>query len=189
MTTAKNGSLPSVSSWVTRFLPAIPRDGGRVLDAACGLGRHSVLAALYGYPVLAVDRDDDFALRASGFPEIEFRKTDLETGSWSLGDELFSGIIVVNYLNRPLFPELVRHLAPGGVLIYQTFTKAHAEANGKPANPDHWLKSGELLTLVSPLTVTAFEEGRAANSFVERIVAVREKDDGEAERFPLAAFP
>ena len=180
MTTAKNGSLPSVSSWVTRFLPAIPRDGGRVLDAACGLGRH---------PVLAVDRDDDFALRASGFPEIEFRKTDLETGSWPLGDELFSGIIVVNYLNRPLFPELVRHLAPGGVLIYQTFTKAHAEANGKPANPDHWLKSGELLTLVSPLTVTAFEEGRAANSFVERIVAVREKDDGEAERFPLAAFP
>ena len=136
-----------------------------------------------------MDRDDDFALRASGFPEIEFRKTDLETGSWPLGDELFSGIIVVNYLNRPLFPELVRHLAPGGVLIYQTFTKAHAEANGKPANPDHWLKSGELLTLVSPLTVTAFEEGRAANSFVERIVAVREKDDGEAERFPLAAFP
>ena len=180
MTTAKNGSLPSVSSWVTRFLPAIPRDGGRVLDAACGLGRHSVLA---------VDRDDDFALRASGFPEIEFRKTDLETGVWPLGDELFSGIIVVNYLNRPLFPELVRHLAPGGVLIYQTFTKAHAEANGKPANPDHWLKSGELLTLVSPLTVTAFEEGRAANSFVERIVAVREKDEGEAERFPLAAFP
>lgn len=94
-----------------------------MLDAACGLGRHSVLAALYGYPVLAVDRDDDFALRASGFPEIEFRKTDLETGSWPLGDELFSGIIVVNYLNRPLFPELVRHLAPGGVLIYQTFTK------------------------------------------------------------------
>lgn len=136
-----------------------------MLDAPCGLGRHSVLAALYGYPVLAVDRDDDFALRASGFPEIEFRKTDLETGSWPLGDELFSGIIVVNYLNRPLFPELVRHLAPGGVLIYQTFTKAHAEANGKPANPDHWLKSGELLTLVSPLTVTAFEEGRAANSF------------------------
>ena len=180
MTTAKNGSLPSVSSWVTRFLPAIPRDGGRVLDAACGLGRHSVLA---------VDRDDDFALRASGFPEIEFRKTDLETGSWPLGDELFSGIIVVNYLNRPLFPELVRHLAPGGVLIYQTFTKAHAEANGKPANPDHWLKSGELLSLVSPLTVTAFEEGRAANSFVERIVAVREKESGEAERFPLAAFP
>ena len=160
-----------------------------MLDAPCGLGRHSVLAALYGYPVLAVDRDDDFALRASGFPEIEFRKTDLETGSWPLGDELFSGIIVVNYLNRPLFPELVRHLAPGGVLIYQTFTKAHAEANGKPANPDHWLKSGELLKLVSPLTVTAFEEGRAANSFVERIVAVREKDEGEAERFPLAAFP
>ena len=76
------------------------------------------------YPVPRGGPDDDFALRASGFPEIEFRKTDLETGTWPLGDELFSGIIVVNYLNRPLFPELVRHLAPGGVLIYQTFTSA-----------------------------------------------------------------
>lgn len=185
MTTARTGTTLSICPWVERFLPCVPDDGGRVLDVACGLGRHSLLAALYGYRVLAVDRDPAFAGRALGFPEIEFRRADLESGGWPLGSEKFAGIIVCNYLHRPLFPHLVDALEPGGVLICQTFTLPQAEVFGKPANPAHWLRAGELLSLVRPLDVAAYECGKAGGAYVERICAVKEAQPGAALRFPL----
>ena len=53
----------------------------------------------------------------------------------------FDVIVVVHYLHRPLFPQLLAALRPGGVLVYETFTTAQA-ARGKPTNPDFLLRPG-----------------------------------------------
>ena len=163
--------LEAPSEWVRRWARLV-RPGGRVLDVACGAGRHSRFLAGLGLRVLGVDRDPGALAGVAG---VELRVADLEGGPWPLGDERFDGVVVTNYLHRPLFPRLVEALAPGGVLIYETFALGN-ERFGKPSNPDFLLRPGELLTLVEGLRVVAYEDGFATppERCVQRIVAVRE---------------
>ena len=117
-------------------------NGGRVLDLACGQGRHARWLVAAGYRVLAVDRDLTGIDRLKG-PALETPCMDLEAGAWPLGDETFSGIVVTRYLHRPLLPKIAAALAPGGVLIYETFMQGN-EAYGRPSRPEFLLASGEL---------------------------------------------
>ena len=102
---------------------------------------------------------------------------DLETGDADLGDAAWDLIVVTHYLHRPLMPAIVRALAPGGVLLYETFTTAQA-ARGKPTNPAFLLLPGELPRLVAPLaTVRQREEevdGRMVASVAARKLSARE---------------
>ena len=162
------------SDWVVRHAALVPR-GGSVLDLAAGGGRHARLFAALGHPVVAVDRN---VARLAGEPGIVAIPADLEDGSpWPLGDRRFDGIVVTNYLWRPLLPRLVAAVAPGGTLIYETFALGN-EAFGRPRNPDHLLKPGELLEVVrGALTVRAYEHGRIdrpAPAMIQRIAAVRD---------------
>jgi hypothetical protein len=89
------------------------------------------------------------------------RQIDLETGKpWPLGDG-YDGIIVTNYLHRPLFTAIGRALAPGGALIYETFALGN-ERLGRPRNPEFLLRPGELLEALAMLTVVAFEQGEVS---------------------------
>ncbi|QBE64965.1 class I SAM-dependent methyltransferase [Pseudoduganella lutea] len=148
-----------VSPWVQRFAPLIP--GGEVLDLACGNGRHSRHLVTLGHAVIAVDRRPD-ALAATAGPGIVTSDIDLEAGDtpWPFGPNRFAGIVVTNYLHRPLLADMVGSLAPNGVLVYETFADGNA-AFGKPSNPDFLLKPGELLELARQqgLRVIAFEDG------------------------------
>lgn len=155
-------SMDRPSAWVVRFAPLIPV--GEVLDLACGGGRHARLLAGLGHSVLAVDRDPA-ALAATAGEGIRVQQFDLERDgmTWPFEDERFAGIVVTNYLHRPLFPHLFRSLAPDGVLVYETFAQGN-EQFGKPSNPDFLLASGELLTTIaaanSPdLAIVAYEDG------------------------------
>ena len=149
-------SSTTPSDWVNRFLPLI-KPGGLVLDLAAGSGRHVRLLRDCGFAVCAVDRDTTALLAFAG-PRCEVRRIDLETDNGSqLGDD-YDGIIVINYLHRPLFPAIARALAPGGVLIYETFARGN-ERFGRPRNPDFLLRPGELLEAFTTLTVVAFEQG------------------------------
>ena len=104
---------------------------------------------------------------------------DIENGSWPFAGRQFDAVVVTNYLWRPLLPTLLASLAPGGVLIYETFTQGN-ETVGKPSRPDFLLRTGELLEMCSGLRIVAFEEGFHAGPagqsprFVQRIAAVRE---------------
>lgn len=136
---------------------------GRVLDLACGSGRHTRLLAAAGHPVLAVDRDAMALAGLPGLPGVEVLAADLEGEAWPLAGLRFVGIVVTNYLWRPRLADLPALLAPGGVLIYETFMQGN-EAYGKPSNPDFLLAPGELRSFAenAGLAVLDFVEGYVA---------------------------
>ncbi|MGH6720305.1 MAG: class I SAM-dependent methyltransferase, partial [Alphaproteobacteria bacterium] len=105
-------NFPEPSPWIVRFAPLVPV--GAVLDVAAGAGRHARLFALRGHPVTAVDRD--IARLAPG-PRVAVVEADLEAGPWPFPGRGFAGVVVTNYLHRPLFPHLIGAVAPGGVLL------------------------------------------------------------------------
>jgi SAM-dependent methyltransferase len=163
----------NASAWVQRWAGRIPP--GRVLDMACGGGRHAVYLAGLGQVVVAVDRDLTLAAQVRNTPGIAWRQADLEAGPWPFSGETFQGIVVTNYLHRPLFDAILASLAPGGVLIYETFSLGQAKY-GRPRNPAHLLLPGELLeTTRGRLRVLAYEDVEEVEKrrCVQRLCAYR----------------
>ncbi|MBM3565528.1 MAG: class I SAM-dependent methyltransferase [Alphaproteobacteria bacterium] len=172
-TRARHLRITEPSPWVARFAHLIPPKGP-VLDLACGGGRHARFFARRGHKVTAVDRDT--AALAADAPQgiedvegVEVVAADLENGpapfapGGALAGRRFAGIVVVNYLHRPLFPALLSALEPGGVLLYETFARGNERFN-RPRNPDHLLREGELLDLArGKLHVVAYEHGLVEN--------------------------
>ncbi len=174
------------SPWIRRFFGSVPKDEGPVLDLACGGGRHAGVLVDAGYGVVAVDKDTAAIRERLGDRNgLTFLDIDLEDGPppfdppSPLADRKFAGIVVVNYLHRPLFAPLIAALMPGGVLIYETFAKGN-EAFGKPRNPDHLLAAGELLDVCRDLHVVAYEcgldEAAELPGMKQRICAVNAND-------------
>jgi SAM-dependent methyltransferase len=163
------------SAWVRRFAALIPA-GGQVLDLACGAGRHTRLLSSLGYAVEAVDQDEESLARLSRLPGVTTRHANLEGGPWPYYGFAFDGIVVTNYLHRPLIPHLARVLAEGGVMIYETFMVGN-ERFGKPTNPAYLLRPGELLELLAKrFAVVAFEQGEVSRprpAVVQRICVQR----------------
>ncbi len=172
------------SAWVKRHLPLV-KPGGMVLDLAAGEGRHTAHLLELGFHVTATDRETE-ALAASfgAEPRCRIVAMDLETGApWRLGGG-FDAIVVSLYLHRPLFSDLIAALAPGGVLIYETFMRGN-ERFGRPTNPDFLLRPNELFdSFGAVLSVIAFEQGEVETpkpAMMQRIAAVK----GETARVPL----
>jgi SAM-dependent methyltransferase len=164
------GGTPS--PWVQRFAALWPA-GSRVLDLACGSGRHLRWLAAQGLQVTGVDRDAAALQALQGLGEL--LTADIEGGPWPLAGRQFDGAVVTNYLWRPLFPQILAALAPGGLLICETFADGQQHI-GRPTRPEFLLQPGELLRLCAGLRVVAFEDGfedtGGAARFVQRIAAV-----------------
>lgn len=147
------------SPWVVRFANLIPKPGP-VLDLAAGSGRHTRYFKDLGYRVVALDRKTDGLADLADEPAVEIIAADLEDGSpWPLPGRRFAGIVVTNYLHRPVLPQLSAALALGGLLIYETFALGN-EIYGRPSNPDFLLRPGELLDVArrGGLTVLGYEQ-------------------------------
>lgn len=182
------------SAWVARFAPLIP--SGEVLDLACGSGRHARLLTGLGHTALAVDRDP-LALQRAGGPGISTQQLDFENGphgaNWPFEAGRFAGIVVTNYLHRPLFAYLFASLQAQGVLIYETFAQGN-EQFGKPSNPHFLLNRGELLESVRAqghpdLHVLAYEDGYTDTpkpAMVQRICVVKSEAGVDAHRWRLS---
>lgn len=171
------------SAWVQRWSHLV-RPGGRVLDVACGQGRHAWWFYRRNHPLALVDRAQA-AIEFIAIPADSCEKVvaDIEAGPWPFAGREFDAVVVTNYLWRPLLPTLLASLAPGGVLLYETFAQGN-ETVGKPSRPDFLLRPGELLEVCRSLRVVAFEDGfmETPARFTQRIAAVREPS-------PLAAVP
>jgi len=180
--------MPEVSAWVARWAPLVPT--GRVLDLACGSGRHARLFAGVGHAVTALDRDAE-ALAAAAGQGIVTLQHDLEAPGavWPIAPGSLAGLVVTNYLHRRLFGDIAAALAPDGVLIYETFARGN-EIFGKPSNPDFLLNPGELLELAARggLRVVAYEDGvidAPKPARVQRLCAVGPEFDPGAARLNL----
>ena len=186
------------SDWVERWTPLLP-PAAQVLDVACGHGRHVHWLAGAGHRVTAIDRDPALLAPLAGLatPLV----ADLEADPWPLPGRRFDAVVVTNYLWRALFPALKAAVAPGGLLIYETFAQAHA-ALGRPRRPEFLLRPGELIDVLrdgdaagstgpppsEKWHVIAFEEGRlpacgdVPERELQRIVARRgESPPGHAD--------
>jgi SAM-dependent methyltransferase len=166
----------SPSDWVARFAPLVPA-GGSVLDVACGGGRHTRFLLERGHRVTAVDRDTGRLADLAGRDGLEILECDLETGGpVPFRGRPFDGVVVTNYLHRPILGEIVAAVGAGGVLLYETFAVGQ-ERFGRPQNPDFLLRPGELLDAVrGALRVVAYEDlvlGDPEPRAVQRIAAVR----------------
>ena len=163
------------SDWLLGHRGLLP-PAGRVLDVASGDGRHALVVASWGLKVRAVDRDAEALarLRAAAARQgrsIDTAVVDLERSEVSLGEAAYEAVLVFRYLHRPLFPALIRALAPGGVLLYETFTRAHAAVRPTPSNPAFLLAEGELPALVAGLEMLDAREGEVDGAHVASIAA------------------
>ena len=168
--------MTATRPWLERHAPLLP-GAGRALDVACGRGRNALWLAARGLTVDAVDRDADAiaALQAAALDRglaVHARVVDLESGIPDIPAAAYDVIVVTHYLHRPLFPALVAALTPGGLLVYETFTRAQA-LRGKPTNPAFLLEPGELRRLVQPLEIVAEREGEFEGRDVSAVVARR----------------
>ena len=171
----------AASAWVQRWSHLVPA-GQTVLDVACGQGRHLRWFSGRGHPVVGIDRSSQ-ALAAVGLPADRCQSVlaDIESGPWPLPRQRFAAVVVTHYLWRDLLPTLVASVAPGGVLIYETFAIGQASV-GKPSRPDFLLRPGELLEACADLRVVAYEDGHECDPlgrptrFLQRIAALRPLD-------------
>ena len=171
------GVLRGPSPWLIENADLLPR-GGKVLDVACGRGRHALLLASAGFEVHAIDRNPE----AIAFLETTAKRLhltiaceviDLESGDPpALAESAYDAIVVFNYLHRPLMPALCAALKPGGRLFHETLTTRQAE-RAHPKNPVFLLEDGELPRLVAPLAVLRSREGEVDGRFVASVVAER----------------
>ncbi len=164
------------SAWLQRWAHLIA-PGAAVLDVACGRGRHLRWLAGRGHPVTGVDRDADALaasqdLAAAGLAELV--PADIENGPWPWPGRSWPLVLVTNYLWRPLWPQLRAALAPGGLLLYETFGAGN-ETVGKPSRPDFLLQPGELIVRCQGLHILAYEDGflESPPRYVQRVAALR----------------
>jgi SAM-dependent methyltransferase len=148
--------------------------------------------ATAGHAVTGIDRSPEAIAAVAPFGTAI--QADIENGPWPLSvagqTATFDAVVVTHYLWRALFPTLLASVAPGGVLIYETFSAGN-ETVGKPSNPNFLLRPSELLAAFPGLHIVAFEEGflDAPARYVQRLVAVRADPAhtaAEMPRFPLA---
>ncbi len=153
---------------------------GAVVDLACGRGRHALAAAEAGIPVIGIDRNRAHlaALREAAARRglaVETILADIENpAEIPLRSGCCGAVLVFRYLHRPLAPAIGRVLAPGGLLVYETFTTEQRALGAGPRNPDHLLRPGELPGLFSDLEILERWEGvsgGAEPAHVARITA------------------
>lgn len=174
MTDPHDSAAPS--SWLVAHRHLLPASG-RALDVACGRGRNALWLARERFAVTAIDRNPEAVADLNDRARAEQLSVtgvvmDLEMGDVDLGRNAYDVIVVVHYLHRALFPALLAALAPGGVLVYETFTTAQA-LRGRPTNPAFLLEPGELRGRVDGLDILDGREGDFEARMVSSVVAVR----------------
>ena len=175
-------SVPEPLPWIVRFAGLVPA-GAPVLDLAAGGGRHARLFLDRGHPVTAVDRDVSGLADLAGDPRAEVLACDLEDGRpFPLAGRRFGGVVVTNYLYRPVLADLTAAVAGGGVLLYETYVRGH-ERFGRPQRPEFLLEPGELLEVVrGAFRVVAYEDVVETDPprAKQRIAAVRDGGDPDS---------
>jgi tellurite methyltransferase len=189
---AARSSPAEPASIVSEWLPLLPT--GPALDLACGTGRHALLLAARGQSVTAVDwsgaaldilenrarkaklhvsREDAASIGESRKRGIRLVQANLE--EVRLQEAAFSLILCLQYLQGALFSQMARALQPGGMLLFETFTRAQLNYSGGPRNPAHLLEPRELRTAFPELHVLFYRELNAGQGIASLVAERRQK--------------
>jgi tellurite methyltransferase len=192
---AAQNSPAEPASIVSEWLPLLPK--GPALDLACGTGRHALLLAVRGQSVTAIDwsgtaldilenrarkaklhvsKADAAAVADSRARGIRLIQANLE--DMQLPDAAFSLILCLHYLQRSLLSQMAHTLQPGGMLLFETFTRAQLNYSGGPRNPAFLLGPGELRTTFPELHVLFYRELNAGQG-IASLVAQRRRSTPE----------
>jgi len=160
------------------FIQPLFPDAGTALDLAGGLGRHALWLARKGWHVTSIDISDEATAQAEALAEafgerIKFQTADLT--SWR-ADQPVDLVLVFFYLERQLFPEMLKALRPGGLLIYKTYTHLSPKFGKGPTHPMHLLQDGELLQAFPQLRVLHYEEAIRDRGVAELIAQKPKKE-------------
>ncbi len=156
---------------------------GVVVDLACGRGRHTLAAAAADISVIGIDRNRTFLAElreAAAQPAlaVETLLADLENPTEiPLRSHCCGSVFVFRFLHRPLIPAITRLLAPGGLLVYETFTTDQLALGTGPRNPDHLLEPGELPELFSELKILDHWEGLSGGSEPAQVARITARAD------------
>lgn len=155
--------------------PLFPR-GGNALDLAGGAGRHAIWLAKHGWHVELIDisvTGVELARQNAGplAPHIHFVVDDLT--QFRAAQTQFDLVVGFFYLEREIFPEIVKAVRPGGLVVYKTYTVEQLKLPGGPKEPAHLLQPGELLRLVDGLQILHYRETVAEKATAE-VVGKRE---------------
>ena len=139
-----------------------------IIDLACGEGQNGLFLADKGLPIIFADQSDS-ALQSvdnalSGINSAsQTWLVDLEQpGINPLEHKLFSAALVFRYLHRPLMPALLESIAPGGLIIYETFTIDNRQF-GRPNRSDFLLQPSELKNYFNNWEILHYFEGILSN--------------------------
>jgi tellurite methyltransferase len=189
---AAQNSSAEPASIVLEWLPLLP--SGPALDLACGTGRHALLLGARGQSVTAVD----WSGTALDILESRARKAKLHVGradaatfansrtrgirliqanleDIQLPDAAFSLILCLQYLQRSLFSQMAHALQAGGMLLFETYTRAQLNYSGGPRNPEYLLEPGELRTAFPELHVLFYRELNAGQGIASLVAQRRQK--------------
>lgn len=156
-------SAPTVerpSSWFT-WHAGLLVPGARVLDLACGGGRHAIAAAELGAQVTAVDADAGRlrnARRAAQHRRLQVEWIEADLTRYQLEECAYDLVMVFNYLDRARMPSFARAVRPGGYFILETFLESQRQFGWGPQSDEHLLRRGELPRLLEPLEVVLSRE-------------------------------
>lgn len=141
---------------------------GKALDIACGTGRNTHFLADNGFEVDAVDFSDYALSKIRDADNIHKIDTDLDTYVFNEND--YDLILKVNYLDRKMFPRIIKALKKDGIFIYETFVKTPiGEEYHNPTNPNFHLDLDELPQAFSVLEILSYEEKDAINLRGEKV--------------------
>lgn len=141
---------------------------GKALDIACGMGRNTHFMADKGFEVDAVDISDFALSKVRTAENIHKIETDLD--SYELTADHYDLILKINYLDRRLFPMIIKALKKNGIFIYETFVKTPSgEEYHNPTNPDFHLDRDELPKFFGELEIISYEERDAINLRDEKV--------------------
>jgi len=182
---------PLISAYLEQIKSSVKETGLGVLDLACGCGRNGLFLLENNIPVTFADVNSDAleqvkqsvkSLNVNNQKLARFWQVDFEQANFTaLQGEKFSAVLVLRYLHRPLFEQIRDSIAPGGIIIYETFTETQAQF-GRPKNPDFLLKKGELVQLFSDWKIIHRFEGvvpistaTQTKQAIAQIVAIKPK--------------
>lgn len=167
-----------ISTWVT-YCTNIINKKSKILDVACGSGRHTKFLIQKGHFVTGIDINPKFQLKADYQKNNKIIKYDLENNVWPFETNSFDCILVTNYLHRPLFPFFIKSLKQNGFIIYETFSLGN-EKFGKPSNPQYLLDNNELFNLLKDeMRIISYQDGIVSNNVqkcVQRVFAIKSFD-------------